>query len=415
MEKSTTFINYFSAYLAILAAGIILFPKLIGLFILMLCVFVFIGYYKKQLVFKLNPIAILFILFYLGYVVGAFFTHHPDWAQRYIENKLSFLLFPLLLSFQTKEKINFSFTFLSFIGATFLIVVLGFYHAVECYNTIEGGKHCFLASSISPLHHPTYLSVYLIFSVGLALVGLQQKMRGFSLYWVIPYSVFVILIHGLLLSLSGILFLFIALGVILMWWIYNKWGKIIFFLSLIFIPIASYMMLTTIPQIEGEWYNAKWYADQYVKNPSMFVKGRKYPMSGTEVRIVMWTASVRACSKNLLGVGTGNVDETLTKELIKLKQAELAKDELNPHNQFLQTLLEIGIVGFTILILIIGFGINFAFKYKNSLLLLLASNLFFNSLFESMLQRQSGIVFYSFWFCFLIIYHQHKNQFKHES
>jgi hypothetical protein len=232
MEKATTFINYFSAYLAILAASIILFPKFIGLFILMLCIFIFIGYYKKHLVFKLNPITFLFILFYLSYVVGAFFTHHPDWAQRYIENKLSFLIFPLLLSFQTKEKLNFSYAFLSFIGASFIIVVLGFYHSFGCYNTIEGGKHCFLASTISPLHHPTYLSVYLIFSVGLALVGLKQKMNAFSLYWIVPFIILVILMHGLLLSLSGILFLLIAFGIILMWLIYKKWGKIIFFFLL---------------------------------------------------------------------------------------------------------------------------------------------------------------------------------------
>jgi hypothetical protein len=38
------------------------------------------------------------------------------------------------------------------------------------------------------------------------------------------------------------------------------------------------------------------------------------------------------------------------------------------------------------------------------MLLILSASLAFNGLFESMLQRQSGIVFYSFWSVLLVVW-----------
>jgi hypothetical protein len=121
--------------------------------------------------------------------------------------------------------------------------------------------------------------------------------------------------HGLLLSLSGILFLFIVIGFYCLYRLKKSVNKLIFYASVLVLPLIGYFSITNIPQIEGEWHNAKWYADEYLKSPEAFVKSRVYPMSGTEVRIVMWTAAVKAIQKHPLGVGTGNVDEYLAKEL----------------------------------------------------------------------------------------------------
>jgi O-antigen ligase len=90
-------------------------------------------------------------------------------------------------------------------------------------------------------------------------------------------------------------------------------------------------------------------------------------------------------------------------------QKELAKEELYPHNQFFQTTLEIGVFGILILLSIIGYGFYAAFKENDYLLMLIVGSLFFNSLFESMLQRHSGIVIYTFWLCLLSL---NKNYFS---
>ena len=83
---------------------------------------------------------------------------------------------------------------------------------------------------------------------------------------------------------------------------------------------------------------------------------------------------------------------------------ELAKQNYNPHNQFLQIAVEIGVLGLGLFIFLLFKLLEFSRNNKNYLLFILTTGLIFNSLFESMLQRQSGIVFYSFWICLIVAF-----------
>jgi O-antigen ligase len=406
------FTKLFEVYLGIIAFGFVVFPKLITLLIVGLGVIVISGYLNKKVTFQLNKIGVLLMLFYVAYIVGVFFTHNSEQASVYIVNKLSFLIFPLLFSLKSDDKWDLRNGYLGFIIGVFVVVLLGFKNSYTCYTKPEGTFSCFLASIISPLHHPTYLTSYFVLSICFALHGWKTKMKSFSPYWVIPLVLFLIVLHGLLLSLSGILFLFILIAISIGLWLKRKFGNIVFYISILVLPLICFKTMISIPQVEGEWGNAKWYADEYFKNPDDFVSKREYPMSGTEVRIVMWTAAINGIIHHPFGVGTGNVDEYLAKELTVLKQEKLIEHQYNPHNQFLQTTLEIGVFGLLILLLFITFTVQFAFKHKNWIILVLVANLVFNSLFESMLQRQSGIVFYSFWICLLVFYSLNANKEK---
>jgi O-antigen ligase len=410
MKVEMKYIQLLSIYLGLVAFGVVVLPKMTGLFLLGLIIIVVYGFIKKELIFQLNKLGSLFILMYLAFLIGTIFTHNTPLALRYVENKLSYVLFPLLFSFKPKEELKLNWSFIGFVSGTLLITLIGLFQGIYCYLGPTGSSVCVFASSVSPFIHPTYLSVYLMISIGIVLKGWKEKWQYYNPKWIIPFLVFAILMHGLLLSLSGILFLFIVIGFYCLYRLKKSVNKLIFYASVLVLPLIGYFSITNIPQIEGEWYNAKWYADEYLKSPDAFVKSRVYPMSGTEVRIVMWTAAVKAIQKHPLGVGTGNVDEYLAKELNLLNQKELAKEELNPHNQFFQTTLEIGVFGILILLSIIGYGFYTAFKENDYLLMLIVGSLFFNSLFESMLQRHSGIVIYTFWICLLSILYLNKEK-----
>jgi O-antigen ligase len=131
--------------------------------------------------------------------------------------------------------------------------------------------------------------------------------------------------------------------------------------------------------------------------------------TGNEVRLVMWTVTLEEIAKHPLGVGTGNVDAHLSQRLKQYGQLDLAKQDehdaiqYNPHNQFLQTGLEIGLFGLFVLLFFIVQTWRLARTYKSYLLMAVVASLVVNSLFESMLQRQSGIVFYAFWICLLTV------------
>lgn len=410
MFKKLSYKFYLESYIGLFVLFALVLPKLIALLFIGFLPLIIVGLRKKKLKFTLNFTSVLFISLYLIYILYIVFTRNPDLAKTYSENKLSFLLLPLFLAFRLKEGFSFKIPIHLFLLGVLIMLCQYYWASFSCYMGVNGGRNCFLTSSFSYSHHPTYTSVYLLMALVALFYAWKQKYTYFKLFWIIPTVMLILIAYVQCLSLAGILFLFVLCAILLIYGVYSKFGKIIALLSLIISPFLIYLTIISIPQIEGEWTNAKWYFDQYVKNPTEFAETRQPDMSGTEVRIVMWTVAVESIKQFPLGVGTGNVDEILTANLKKIGQHELAEHEYNPHNQYFQTWIETGFFGFLILFLILIFSIYYGFKYRNWALVILAFSLAFNMIFESMLQRQDGIVFYTFVLNLLVIYSKPKQE-----
>lgn len=398
------FTNLFEKTLGVFAFGFVLLPKFAPLFFILLITVVLSGIIKKEVSFQLNVISSLFLLFYFCYLIGIIFTSDINAGVFELEKKLSFVIFPLLLSLKFKKIWSINVAYMGFILATFLVTLYGIIMALSGWLGAGGGNWVYFSSAISPIHHPSYLAAYLTISTAFAFIGWREKLQFFSLYWIIPFTIFVIVIHGFLQSLSGTLFLLIAIFTSLLIWLRNKFRRPIFYTIIILMPLIGFIVINSIPSVQNDWKDASSNVIEYSKNPKGFVENSEPSLSSSSVRIILWTAAFQIFYKYPFGVGTGNMDEFMNKELIILKQKELTKQNFNPHNQFLQTAVEIGFFGLLVFFAILFSSIYFGLKYKNYLLIIISSNLLFNSLFESMLQRQSGIIFYCFWLCLLSLY-----------
>ncbi len=402
--KIVGFTNLFEKTLGFFAIGFVLFPKFAPLFFILLITVVLSGIIKKEVSFQLNVISSLFLLFYFCYLIGIIFTHDINAGFFELEKKLSFVIFPLLLSLKFKKTWSINVAYMGFILATFLVTLYGIIMALSTWLGSGGGDWVYFSTAISPIHHPSYLAAYLTISTAFAFIGWREKLPFFSLYWIIPFTIFVIVIHGFLQSLSGTLFLLIAIFTSLLIWLRNKFRRPIFYTIIILMPLIGFIVINSISSFQNDWKDASSNIIEYSKNPKSFVENREQTLSSSSVRIILWTAAFQIFYKHPFGVGTGNMDEFMEKELIILKQKELTKQNFNPHNQFLQTAVEIGFFGLLVFFAILFSSIYYGLKYKNYLLIIISSNLLFNSLFESMLQRQSGIIFYCFWLCLLSLY-----------
>jgi len=398
------FTNLFEKTLGVFAFGFVLLPKFAPLFFILLITVVLSGIIKKEVSFQLNVISSLFLLFYFCYLIGIIFTSDINAGVFELEKKLSFVIFPLLLSLKFKKIWSINFAYMGFILATFLVTLYGIIMALSAWLGAGGGNWVYFSSAISPIHHPSYLAAYLTISTAFAFIGRREKLSFFSLYWIIPFTIFVIVIHGFLHSLSGTLFLLIAIFTSLLIWLRNKFRRPIFYTIIILMPLIGFIVINSIPSVQKDWKDASSNIIEYSKNPKSFVENREQSLTSSSIRIILWTAAFQIFYKHPFGVGTGNMDEFMEKELIILKQKELTKQNFNPHNQFLQTAVEIGFFGLLVFFAILFSSIYYGLKYKNYLLIIISSNLLFNSLFESMLQRQSGIIFYCFWICLLSLY-----------
>jgi len=216
-------------------------------------------------------------------------------------------------------------------------------------------------------------------------------------------------------SSAALLFIMIVFSFIVTRILYQKVSSPMAAAILIVAPFAIYTVVSNIPILRNEARNAAKSLDSYASNPMEFVEGKDEGMIGEEVRLVMWTITAKECIEHPMGVGTGNVDESLSAALLKVNRNDMAKKmpnneiRYNPHNQFLHTALELGVIGLCVFLLILIKSIQLGIRNRNRLLLLVIACLSFNCLFESMLQRQTGIVFFTFWIVLLSIHHAESN------
>ena len=357
--------NLFEKTLGIFAFGFVLFPKFAPLFFILLITVVLSGLIKKEVSFQLNVISRFFLLFYFCYLIGIIFTSDINAGFFELEKKLSFVIFPLLLSLKFKKIWSINVAYMGFILATFLVTLYGIIMALSAWLGAGGGNWVYFSSAISPIHHPSYLAAYLTISTAFAFIGWREKLPFFSLYWIIPFTIFVIVIHGFLQSLSGTLFLLIAIFSSLLIWLRNKFRRPIFFAIIILMPILGFIVINSITSVQNDWKDATSNVIEYSKNPKGFVENSGPSLSSSSTRIILWTAAFQIFYKHPFGIGTGNMDEFMEKELIILKQKELTKQNFNPHNQFLQTAVEIGFFGLLVFFAILFSSIYYGLKYKN--------------------------------------------------
>lgn len=404
--KQVSFGQIFSIYLGLFSLGTLVFPKLTTLLVILLAAMVITGYVRKELNWQLNRPALFLMLLYGAYLVGVFFAHELSNGLKYAEYKLSFLIIPLLLSVKPKFELKYQWPVAGLVIGTLIVAGIGILSSCNCYERHQWLLYCFSSSYISPVHHPSYFAGFLLFATVAAWHGYRKKWKGFSLYTVIPYTLFALVFYFLCLSLAGLLFLGMLLVGLFVYFLYRKLGKWVALSVLVLGPVILYVVLNNTPGIREDVQVTKNGLSEYISDPHAFlVKRLDDPeIPGNQKRLVMWTVTTELILEHPFGVGTGNVDEYLFGRLEKYGFHQLVEDDLNPHNQYLQTTLEIGIIGLLLLLGFIGFSIHLAIKHRNFLLLVLVSGLAFNMLFESMFQRQSGIVFYAFWVPLTVIY-----------
>lgn len=409
MKNAFSYINSYQFLLGVCSFFLCFSPKLVPIGLILVFIGGIVGLVNRKAKFVApNKLMLAFIVFYLAYLIGFLFTNNPPVGLKYLEYKLSFILIPVLFFIRPKEAIGLFSVTVGLMAAILLTTAISFVEGIQCYSEIDYFLECFTSSYLTN-EHPTYFAVFLTLSMALSWHGWMNNFRFFKTYLVVLYNLIAMTMLVLGLSLSGISFALLVIGIIVLILINKRWGKWIALSTLLAAPIVLIFLFFSLPSLKSDISSSFNSFSKFADDPDKFLEFDG-THNGDDVRLIMWTITAKEIADHPLGVGTGNVDYHLSDRLRKYHKTDMAKQDdrgqilYNPHNQYLQTGLEIGIIGMLILLFIIGFGIVKGFKSKNWLLLLLASCLAYNCLFESMLQRQSGIVFFTFWLVILSIY-----------
>ena len=354
---------------------------------------------------------ILFISYYLWQAVGLIYTTDIKMGLSNLFGRLSLVLFPVVLIYPG-ETVKFKLKTLLrvFTLGTALYMLFCFGNALFRSVSIQGSLwslnphpaeyvwlNYFYSSELTLYQHPSYIAMYVLLSVFICFESYFEysiKFR-YRLLWLI-LGLFLLVSQYFLSSRAGIL---ICLILIPLYFIikFRQLGKLRYsWIWIILILIALVPLILKNQRVDYLY-------GRFVRNQDDYDRKE-------DPRLVIWKSALEIASKNfLLGVGIGDVREELSEEFLRIGEVQMAKDRFNAHNQFLEVLLENGIIGLIIFISIFVCMFYIAFSDKNHLyiMFILMTLMFF--MFETVLYRLAGVSFFSL-FSFILIHGGINNQ-----
>jgi O-antigen ligase len=346
------------------------------------------------------------ILLYVLYLVGVIYTSNFKFSGEILETKFSFLILPFVYAAypnETKSNLTnylkyFIFGCIAYALFCFSYATYAFYKPVytDLYGVLyDLGSNYFYYSYLSSIFHPSYTSMYAIVALISIYYLYTKKILNLNYSWIgviAMLSIYILLLSskagwiGLIITYSIFIFdlikkskyliAFVVAGVLV---------GLFLFLNVYYAPIYA----QRIPKAETiqNAINEKDKDDKVVTTSA----------DGTGSRIFVWRASFEVIKENfILGVGTGDSRDKLMDKYLEKNMKTEYEFGLNSHNQFLNTAVSIGVFGFIVLLLCFWIPFYEGLKRKDVLLIGFTIIVALNLLFESMFERQSGVIFYVF-------------------
>lgn len=340
----------------------------------------------------LNKQVLLLYAFFLITAVSAALSSNKEEAVFSLEVKLAFILFPYLFfcfkwPLEILRRCIISFVSGCFFACLYLIGRAFLY-------AFNGKPDYFFYSLFSDFIHASYFAMYLIMAITFVFLFYgewfkTQKSVIYSSYFFV--SIFVTSIF-LCSSKLGLISFFACLILFLVYRFKShltfKKGLILFFIFV----MALLVLVRLFPEPFSRFNSL---TSVSLKNID------KTSSESTTVRILIWNESVDLIKHNFLfGTGVGDANDELRNAYQKNGLTGAFEHRFNAHNQFFQTFIGLGAIGF-VLLLMLTFGPAIrGIKTRNFLLFVFSFLIVSNFMVESMLQTSAGVLFFVFFYCF---------------
>lgn len=422
------------------------------------------GFRINKLQYRNNIAYFIFIAFWLIYAVSFLYSDNTAEARMQIGKKLSFLLFPLFfmtsnLSYLTKDRVRtVMYCFVSGIMTLFLVNLVW-----AGYDVIfEGAKMSrfydpnLLKKGTGYIHH-TYISIYSCLGISFCFYELfsenRLNIKLVNIFSMLMLTLFIILSS----SRAGILCVVAIFVVTWFWLIFVKKEKKLGFLIgvlIVGLAITSVVVfnksikrvtdtITNLDNIEKQdrrvgitigymdllieklWFGVG-AGDRSDETLNAFLKKKEDIIQNIKPIDAYYSDNFdqerRKCLDSISKRSQGNLNASVFEYAEKMAEKYncdynsvrenlatyinlnvVIKAGCNAHNQYSDTIIAVGVVGLILLLLFFIFPVYLSIKNKTfdvvfvSFLIIIA----FNCLFESIFERQMGIMFFTFFFFML--------------
>ncbi len=348
----------------------------------------------KNLLFD-NKALLLFPLYFIIMCLSLIYTDNISDGFDLLQRSLSLLFFPIIFLFVKEDAstVRKLFDFLLFGLVVSFVINFSFavYHVLEVINerinspelSLEGisvvlyaflnGWDHLIGEEFSKLVNPSYVSLYILLVLSYYLKNtLQSRLQ---------VLIIVILFLYLFLLASIAAYLILAtISLLLVVSITDKSKKY----TMMIVFILGVIVFLNNPRVFDFYTSVTDFSERLeIDNTSV-----------EKSRLLTWNTSIALIKEApLLGYGIGDTNDVLIEKYKELNYFHNYNNKYNAHNQFLQTFIQTGIIGFAVLInifVLLAMRMNRS-KNEMAVFLILIISLFF----ESMLVRFNGIVFFS--------------------
>jgi O-antigen ligase len=338
---------------------------------------------------RLLPI-LLFSSVYIFHLIGMIYTENVDRGARDLVQKLSLILFPIIvgtgpaLTAKTRD-IGLRF----FLWGTLLAVVSGFVSSAIEYAE-SGDSSLFYMSDFSPAHHPSYISFYMVIALAILLLKIEKSTRNMELVMLWSAVLFVSLSLVFPASKMGILNWAFVFVLFLLKWLFARpalrkqalillGAGVLFVVFLKFDPVASARVEKAVA-VTTEMDQPK----------------TESQIESNTARLYAWSTSFGIIKESPLGVGTGDINDAMVSAYRKQNLDQLADKGLNPHNEYLQLAVSVGVLAALIFLFSLFYPFPLIIRSEDWIYGIFLLSVMAQFSVESMLEKQSGVIFFAF-------------------
>ncbi len=368
----------------------------------------------KIQIIKEKPIIWVTGAFLLMYGLSVFYSENQKEALMDLQLKLPFFLCPLMFLTSPKfTKKQLDTIFYAFITALFVGICLSFFVAFKKnynQNNLETliPKLFFYHNVSFGFKHAGYHSLYII--VGILILfdkilheNLPKKTLISFILLIICFSIFLLFLS----SRMPIMLFFVLISFGIIYSVIKSKKYIVGFGIIIamFVMIVGFLNYSEKGKKRFTYILSSFSKENLINTNNTTDNSLTHDWDGIPLRIALLQLSANAIENNgfvafLFGVGSGDTKKTIIDAANRQKVAFIGKyNTYNAHNQYIETLLGTGIIGFSLLLMFFYLHYKVAIKEKNWLYINIMLLLSLYLLTEASLSVQQGVAIFGIFPC----------------
>jgi O-antigen ligase len=345
----------------------------------------------------ITPPALLFLVLWLWLLASGIYSDDIGrWSDR-VSRKLSLVLLPLgMVSVTTLTKKQ---VWLIFFVFNCVITFFAVASAINYFQNFEAINASMIESKsvpvwpikkgISHIYFGVLTSFCIVNSVFFSLNEKTKVLFAKDRIVMGSLALLNIIIIHMLSARTGLVAVYGGLGILVLHWVWRHRKKKVVWLLLVALPLLPVAAYYTVPSFQNKIKNSV--RDIEINRDGGDINHRSFSM-----RLEAWKMGINLIQQNpVIGVGAGDLDDEMQAEYNRTNSVLWQENRVMPHNQFIENAVQMGIP-YSLFLLIVIFFPLIKWRKTSPLLWACAFMFFFAMCFESILERQIGVVLFPF-------------------